>query len=775
MLSLLCGGVAFLLLSLPSTAYKFALCPKSVDNPFFDASRDGCFDRARTLGVECLYVGPNVFEKTGSLQASMVQELMDSMDDLDGLSISIRGAEFMRPVIAEAVARGIPVVTFDADDPGSERASYIGTDNYFFGEQLAKTLVQIRPEPGTFGIITDTPTNIVDRERGVRDVLLREGWTEVQESPQYEEGSGELAIDQMRYLSTIYPDITAIIPVMGAPMFLEDKWKELVQEFRNVTFVVADGLPVQLNLLSQNYAHGLVAQLPYEMGARSVDSLLALKKAMEERETTTMPYDVLEDFQGTNCLSHLQIPLVLPELKVDQNHLGNLSIIGFTLFAVIFVTAVGFAVWAWSNRTLAVVRISQPGFLVMVALGALVMGATMLPLSFDDSRAQHNELRGTVMCMSVPWLAFLGFTITFSALLAKTWRINQLFMNSGQFQRVQVTAGQVARPFLLLFAANTIVLTVWTILDPLRYVRLDMEGTDAWNRVLATYGSCQSNNAVPYMSVLGALNLLVLAKANWQAYRARNIKSEFSEAHYIGVTMASMLQATLIGVPLLFLVRDMPQAFYLTLVFMIFTVTMVILLLIFVPKVAFTKRFKIRSRKSQKRIIAESIADSSRYLPGSSGNLGPGRRVSNVSFPDGVRNRGKPQLENTSVQDFIEAARNGHVSDVESGGYASGGRAQGSGSEDSLIGLGSSKGDDEEIDSAARWRASMELAKGIGLAGLTASGVALDTTCTTSVTTQPVHPEASDEDSATGSTREEFRSEPLSVPSSPSSPKEPIS
>jgi ABC-type spermidine/putrescine transport system permease subunit II len=45
---------------------------------------------------------------------------------------------------------------------------------------------------------------------------------------------------------------------------------------------------------------------------------------------------------------------------------------------------------------------------------------------------------------------------------------------------------------------------------------------------------------------------------SWQAYRARNIKSEFSESHYNAVTMASMLLATLIGVPLLFLVWDMP-------------------------------------------------------------------------------------------------------------------------------------------------------------------------------------------------------------------------
>lgn len=217
--------VALLILCIfgPATAaaerkFKFFLCPKSVDNIFFDQSRDGCQDRARDISnVECIYFGPTVFEKTGVLQANMIQELLDNHTDIDGLSISVLGAEFMRPVIDAAIERGIPVVTFDADDAESKRLSYIGTDNYFFGEQLAKVLKQIHPEPGTFAIITDIPQNIVEREHGLRDALLKDGWTEVAESPQYEEGNGTLAIEQIRYVASTVKDITAIIPVMGAP------------------------------------------------------------------------------------------------------------------------------------------------------------------------------------------------------------------------------------------------------------------------------------------------------------------------------------------------------------------------------------------------------------------------------------------------------------------------------------------------------------------------------------------------------------------------------
>lgn len=720
--------------------YKFVLAPKSADNIFFDAARDGCMDRARALGnIECIYYGPTVFEKTGVLQATMLQELLDNHTDIDGISISVRGAEFMRPVIDAAIERGIPVITFDSDDPQSKRVSYVGTDNYFFGEQLGKVLKQIHPDPGTFAIISDTPQNIVDRENGVRDVLLREGWVEVAESPQYEEGNGTLAIEQMRYVANTVKDITAIIPVMGAPMFLENPWKELVEEFRNVTFVVADGLPLQLSLLSQNYGHGLVAQLPYEMGSKSVDTLLALKQAMEANEGTamaaTVPTDMFPDFQGNNVLMHLQIPLVLPKLIVNENHLGNLSIIGFTLFAVIAAMAIGCVIWTWTNRRLGVVKMAQPGFLMMIAIGNLVMGSTIVPLSFDDSKDNYTESRGVAQCMSIPWLAFLGFTITFSALLAKTWRVNQLFRNSGQFQRVKVTAGQVGKPFLLLFFANTAVLTIWTILDPLQYERLDMPGTDGWNRVIATYGTCRSENATPYVSVLATLNVLVLGIANWQAYRARNIKSEFSEAHYIGITMASLLQATLIGVPLLALVKDLPQAFYLTLVFILFTVTMVILTLIFVPKIAYTKLFKEKSAKSQRRLIQESIADSA-YIArqdstwSTKGGPARNRRVSFMVDDDGSGRSGRSILDSndgsgrsgtrsildsTSVQDFVAAANASKAlhqgRDIyrdEEDGLAWSGSGKESGSDESMD-IDSMF--EEVSDRSSSWRRSVEMAK----------------------------------------------------------------
>ena len=615
----------------------FAISPKSTDNPFYDQVGDGCIDRAMALTashllettdnnnddgteevdeIECLYVGPSTYNEDGIEQAALVEALIlgggntnntsnsNSSSSflsgpIDGLSIAVTNPQTMKPVIQKALAQGIPVITFDTDDPDSGRASYIGTDNFFLGERLGKVLNQLKPTGGTYVIVTGDSPNLVEREQGVRTSLVDGEWTELANvSPAYIKGDASETIGLMRTILQANPNITAMIPVLGHPMFDTRAWSLLVTTYPKVTFVVGDGLPVQLDLLSRGKVQGLVAQLPYEMGSISVDTLYQLI----QQPNTDVP-----DFQGTNVLEHVKVPLVLPELISDNHYLGTLSILGFCLFGLVAATSMGFASWAIINRNIRVIKVAQPEFLVMVAMGALVMGSAIIPLSFDDSSPKYTEARGTVICMSVPWLVFLGFTITISALGAKTWRVNRLFRSSQQFQRGQVTVRDVFLPCIILMAANIIVLLTWTLVDPIYYVRKDSEGTDAWNRVIGTYGTCVADNPLPYILPLGILNLGTLVLANYEAYLARNIQGEFSESKYIGYCMLAMLQAAVIGAPILVLVKDLPEAWYFTLCIMLFMISMVILCTIFTPKIIIARNFVQRSAGSQNQVIRDYI------------------------------------------------------------------------------------------------------------------------------------------------------------------------
>jgi ABC-type sugar transport system, periplasmic component len=275
--SLFLGGTA-----IAQDNYTFAVVPKAMNNPFFDLARDGCEARAAELGnVTCLYIGPVEHEAT--TQAQIIEDLITQ--GVDGLAISVSDIAAATTVIDRATAAGIAVITFDSDAPDSTRTAYVGTDNKLFGSDLGKLLLQVAPDGGTYGVISGgaAAPNLALRVDGVREALAGSNWTEVPGSPTFSNDDIALAVQQMGDLKTANPDIKAIVPVGGWPMFAPDGWKNFVDQYKAdvdsgaLALVVADTLPQQLELLKEGYAHGLVGQRPYEMGQKAMDTLLAIK------------------------------------------------------------------------------------------------------------------------------------------------------------------------------------------------------------------------------------------------------------------------------------------------------------------------------------------------------------------------------------------------------------------------------------------------------------------------------------------------------------------
>ena len=189
--------------------------------------------------------------------------------------------------------------------------------------------------------------------------------------------------------------------------------------------------------------------------------------------------------------------------------------------------------------------------------------------------------------MYVPWLAVFGFTLTYSMLFSKIWRVNQIVRNSEQCRRVEVKAKDVLGPFAIFMAANSIVLICWTAVSPLVYVRHYHPGTDDWNRVLSTYGICQSEgSATPFFVVLFLINFIGLVITNVQAYRARKITTDFSESKYIALALAFILQAVTIGVPVTIMSNDDPKLMFTISVIIIAVSALATLGFIFIPKMA---------------------------------------------------------------------------------------------------------------------------------------------------------------------------------------------
>jgi hypothetical protein len=76
--------------------------------------------------------------------------------------------------------------------------------------------------------------------------------------------------------------------------------------------------------------------------------------------------------------------------EAELNHLGAISIVGWTLVTVLMLVTFITAAWSIKQRTHPAMKKMQPPFLLGLLFGVLVLGSTIIPLSIDDGVASER-------------------------------------------------------------------------------------------------------------------------------------------------------------------------------------------------------------------------------------------------------------------------------------------------------------------------------------------------------------------------------------------------
>jgi ribose transport system substrate-binding protein len=281
--------------------YTLALVPKNMNNPFFDQARDGCKKAEKELNgaIECLYIGPGE-HGGGDEQVQVVNDLITKK--VDGIAVSPANAAAMGKALEAAKKANIPVLTWDSDllekDKGL-RVAYVGTYNYDIGVNLAKLAQQIKPKGGTICIQSGgaAAANHNERMQGIRDTLAgaksssapgnkltgQNGWKEIDGCPLYTDDDFPRAVQQMEDILGKNPQLDAFIPTGGFPQFIPQAYRKVAEKYKSridsgsLALVVADTLPVQMDLMKAGLSKGQVGQRPFEMGYKTMMFLKDMK------------------------------------------------------------------------------------------------------------------------------------------------------------------------------------------------------------------------------------------------------------------------------------------------------------------------------------------------------------------------------------------------------------------------------------------------------------------------------------------------------------------
>ncbi len=254
--------------------YKFVMVCNVTSEPFWTTVRNGMKDAARLLNVDATFMGPQAWD------VRKQREVFDTVIDTspDGISVFLPDPDSMEPAIKTALSKGIPVIAFNNDQPGSARMAFIGQGEFAAGQVMGNELVKLVPKGSKVFAGNHHPgqTAIEERIRGVTSATKESGITVDQKVTPEMNPSETLTVLEGYYATN--PDVKALLAFNPQVGSLMAKWVEEKGLKGKVVVASFDLLPQLLDYVKKGTVAFTIDQQPYLQGFQSIVELWLYKE-----------------------------------------------------------------------------------------------------------------------------------------------------------------------------------------------------------------------------------------------------------------------------------------------------------------------------------------------------------------------------------------------------------------------------------------------------------------------------------------------------------------
>ncbi len=255
-----------------------------MSNEFAPFLKQGVEKAASELGVDAKFVGP-----VGADAEKQIAELENLVESgVDGLAISSVSTDALAPVINRLLEQGIPVVTYNTDNPDSNRLAFAGQDLEQSGYEAAKVLADLIDGKGEVIITTlDAAAQwSIDRETGAKRAFAE--YPDIKVLTTVNTGTEPQQIySAVENAMLANPTVTGVLSLECCSTPADGEYVKRNDLKGQVTVVGFDELPATLELIKDGYVAASISQAPDRQGYEAVRMLVDFLNGKELTDVDT--------------------------------------------------------------------------------------------------------------------------------------------------------------------------------------------------------------------------------------------------------------------------------------------------------------------------------------------------------------------------------------------------------------------------------------------------------------------------------------------------------